>query len=271
MTLYPVKPSTSLGRSPDCGRLTIEANLALVLIEIAFMCGRVFVKSTFAELMANFANVRRGDNLADLDSGPRFNGAPSLIYPIMVRDADASSAAFTEARWGLIPSWVKETKPKVQPANARCESIKTNGMFRGAYRTRRCLVPVDGYFEWMAIKGKKLPYALAMADGRPFCLAGIWESRADPASRPGTEPKTFAIVTCVPNELVATIHDRMPVILHPNDYARWLGEDPDPADLMVAYPSELMKIWPVSTRVNNVRNQNADLLDPIEPEEPGLL
>ncbi len=144
-------------------------------------------------------------------------------------------------------------------------------MFRGAYRSRRCLVPVDGYLEWKDIKGTKQPYALAMADGKPFCLAGIWESRADPASRPGTAPKTFAIVTCKPNDLVATIHDQMPVIRHEKDYARWLGEDPDPADLMVPFLSELMKIWPVSTRVNNVRNQESNLLEPIEPEEPWLL
>lgn len=221
--------------------------------------------------MAAFADVRRGDNLASLEPGPRHNGAPSLIYPIIVRDTQSVRGAFSEARWGLVPSWVKEAKPKVQPAQARCESIKTNGMFRGAYRSRRCLVPIDGYFEWKATKSGKQPYALAMADGKPFCLAGIWESRPDPILRPGTEPKTFAIVTCPPNELVASIHDRMPVILHEKDYARWLGEDHDPADLMVPYPSELMKIWPVSTRVNNVRNQEADLLDPIEPEEPELL
>jgi putative SOS response-associated peptidase YedK len=235
------------------------------------MCGRVFVKSSFAELMAAFAEVRRGDNLANLEQGPRRNGAPSLIYPIIVRDAQSVGGAFTEARWGLVPSWVKEAKPKMQPAQARSESIKTNGMFRGAYRSRRCLVPVDGYFEWKAMKGIKQPYALAMADEKPFCLAGIWDTRADQGARPGTETKTFAIVTCSPNDLIATIHDRMPVILHEKDYARWLGEDPDPADLMVPFPSELMKIWPVSTRVNNVRNQEADLLDPIEPEEPGLL
>jgi putative SOS response-associated peptidase YedK len=235
------------------------------------MCGRVFVKSTFAELLAAFSGLRRDENLADLESGPRFNGAPSLTYPIIIADKDASSGRFTTAKWGLIPSWVKEAKPKVQPANARCESVRTNGMFRGAYRSRRCLVPVDGYFEWKAIKGLKQPYALAMADGRPFCLAGIWESRPNADARPGTEPKTFAIVTCTANDLVATIHDRMPVILHPKDYARWLGEDPDPAHLMMPFPSELMKIWPVSTRVNNVRNQEAELLDSIEPDEPGLL
>jgi len=117
----------------------------------------------------------------------------------------------------------------------------------------------------------KQPYALAMADGEPFCLASIWEPSPDRDARPGTEAKTFCIVTCPPNDLVATIHDRMPVILHSKDYARWLGNETDPADLMVPFPSELMEIWPVSTRVNNVRNQEADLLDPIEPEEPGLL
>ena len=237
------------------------------------MCGRVFVKSSFAELMAAFVGVRRDDNLANLDPGPRHNGAPSLIYPIIVRDAQSVRGAFTEARWGLVPSWVKEAKPKVQPAQARSETIQTNGMFRSAYRSRRCLVPVDGYFEWLSNKSTKLkqPYALAMSDGKPFCLAGIWETRPDPNARTGTENKTFAIVTCTPNDLVAAIHDRMPVIVHEKDYARWLSEDPDPADLMVPFPSELMKIWPVSTRVNNVRNQDADLLEPIEPEEPSLL
>jgi putative SOS response-associated peptidase YedK len=214
------------------------------------MCGCVFVKSSFAELTAAFADVKRDDNLADLEPGPRSNGAPSLSYPVMVADKDAIHGRFTLARWGLVPSWIKEAKPKHTPANARCETIKTNGMFRGAYRSRRCLVPVDGYFEWKATKGIKQPYALAMADGRPFCLAGIWETRPDPDARPGTGPKTFAIITCPPNDLVSTIHDRMPVILHEKDYPRWLGEDPDPADLMAPFPSDHMKIWPVSTRIN---------------------
>lgn len=233
------------------------------------MCGRVFVKSTFAELLAAFADVRRDDNLAGLDTGPRLNGAPSLSYPIIVADADSVHGRFTVAKWGLVPPWVKEAKPKVKPANARCETLKTKGLFRGAYRSSRCLVPVDGYFEWKDIKGTKQPYALAMADDKPFCLAGIWATRRDPIT--DTEEQTFAIVTCEPNDLVGTIHDRMPVILHAKDYARWLGEEPDPADLMVPFPSARMKIWPVSTRVNNVRNQDGPLLDPIDLDEPGLL
>lgn len=225
------------------------------------MCGRVFVKSTFAELMSAFADVKRGDNLDGLAEGPRFNGAPSFSYPIIIADADAVHGRFTVAKWGFVPSWSKGPASRI-PANARSETIKTNGLFRGAYRARRCLVPVDGYFEWKAIKGKKQPYALARADGKPFCMAGIWEARRDPVT--DTEQTTFAIVTCQPNALVGAIHDRMPVILHAKDYARWIGPEPDPADLMVPFPSELMKIWPVSRRVNTAANEGADLIDPIE-------
>lgn len=221
--------------------------------------------------MGRFSAARRS-NLPGLDAGPRFNGAPSLIYPIIVADEDASAhGAFMEARWGLVPGWVKEEKPKVAPANARSETVKTNGMFRGAYRARRCLVPVDGYFEWKARKGSKIkqPYALAMADGRPFCLAGIWETRRQPGL--AIDRRTFAVITCPPNDLISQIHDRMPVILHEKDYARWLNEEEsDPADLMVPYPSHLMTMWPVSTRVNKATNDGADLLDPVEPEEPDL-
>lgn len=236
------------------------------------MCGRVFVKSTFSQLMAAFEGVRRADNMAGLTEGPRFNGAPSLEYPIIVADQDSIHGAFTLARWGLIPAWIKEPKPKVMPANARCETLKTNGMFRSAYRSRRCLMPVDGYFEWKATKGGKVkqPYAMAMANGRPFCLAAIWEERRLEGL---IEPqRTFAIVTCEPNDLIATVHDRMPVILHPADYARWLSPDvTDPSELLVPFPSELMRIWPVSTRVNKAGNDGADLLDPIELDEPKSL
>jgi putative SOS response-associated peptidase YedK len=236
------------------------------------MCGRVFVKSSFAELMAAFADVEQDESVAGINTGPRHNGAPSLSYPIMIADKNSVRGSFTLATWGLVPRWARDDKPKRPPsANARSETVAPNGMFRDAYRSRRCLMPVNGYFEWKGIKGKKQPYALAMADDKPFCIAAIWEPRRDKSARPGTEENTFAVVTCPPNDLVATIHDRMPVILHERDYARWLGDEPNPADLMVPFPSELMKIWPVSMRVNNARNEGADLLDPIEPEEPSLL
>jgi putative SOS response-associated peptidase YedK len=97
--------------------------------------------------------VRRDDNLADLDTGPRFNGGPSRRYPLIVPDKGTSAGAFSLATWGFIPRWSREAKPTRTPPNARSETVATNGMFRDAYRSRRCLVPVDGYFEWKAIKG----------------------------------------------------------------------------------------------------------------------
>jgi len=225
------------------------------------MCGRVFVRSTFAELMATSPAARRS-NLPGLDTGPRHNGAPSLVYPVIVADGDSVHGAWAEARWGLVPGWVREAKPKIAPINARCETVRTNGLFRGAYRARRCLVPVHGYFEWRSIRGVKQPYALAMQRGQPFCLGGIWETRREPEF--AVEQRTFAVITVPANELVATIHDRMPLILHERDYGRWLGDDPDPGDLMLPFPPELMTMWPVSRRVNRAGTEGADLLDPID-------
>jgi SOS response associated peptidase (SRAP) len=125
--------------------------------------------------------------------------------------------------------------------------------FRDAYRMRRCIVPVDGFFEWNAIKGQgaKQPYAIAMKDGAPFGIAGLWENWKEPAS--GDSIRTFAVITTDANELVADIHDRMPVILAPGDYARWLSDEPDPRDMMRVFPASLMRMWPISTRVNKPR------------------
>jgi len=143
----------------------------------------------------------------------------------------------------------------------------TFGMRRrciGNYCRRRCIVPVDGFFEWKAIKGQKAkqPYAIAMKDGAPFGISGIWENWKDPTS--GEWTLTFAIITTDANEFVAEIHDRMPVILSRYDYARWPGEEPDPRDLMRPFPAELMRMWPISTRVNKPENDGPSILDPIQ-------
>jgi putative SOS response-associated peptidase YedK len=151
-----------------------------------------------------------------------------------------------------------------KPINAKFETLRGLPTFRDAYRKRRCIVPVDGFFEWKAIKGQtaKQPYAIAMNDGVPFGIAGIWENWKPPAS--GEWIRTFAIITTDANELVADIHDRMPVILAPGDYARWLGEEPDPHDLMQHFPAELMRMWPISTRVNKPENDDHSIVEPIE-------
>src|SRR6476646_238458 len=129
-----------------------------------------------------------------------------------------------------------------------------------------CIIPVDGFFEWMAIKGQKAkqPYAIAMKDGRPFGLGGLWENWKDPIA--GEWIRTFAIITTDANELVDNIHDRRPLILAPSDYGRWLSDDPDPRELMRPFPAGPMRMWPVSTRVNKPENDDPDIVEALELE-----
>ena len=125
-------------------------------------------------------------------------------------------------------------------------------------------MPVDGYFEWQKLDAsgkRKQPYAIAMKDDEPFAMAGIWEECADKIT--GELIRTFAIATCEPNELMATIHDRMPVILAPADYMRWLGPELGPRDLMKPFPSDLMRMWPIGSRVGSPRNNTPDIIDEV--------
>ena len=134
-------------------------------------------------------------------------------------------------------------------------------MFRDAYAQRRCIVPVDGFFEWRAVRGArtKQPYAIAMKDGSPFGLAGLWENWRNPNT--GEWERTFAVITVHSNELVGQIHNRMPAILEPRSYEQWLDLESDPHDLLISYPSERMTRWPISTRVNKPENDDPSLLD----------
>jgi putative SOS response-associated peptidase YedK len=154
---------------------------------------------------------------------------------------------------GLIPYWCKDPAGGRKPINAKCETVRTLPTFRDAYRLRRCILPVDGFYEWKAIKGQraKQPYAIAMKDGSPFGIAALWENWKDPAS--GEWIRTFAVITTDANELVADIHDRMPAILPPEGYTRWLSDEPDPRDLMRPFSTGLMRMWRISTRVNKHR------------------
>jgi putative SOS response-associated peptidase YedK len=170
---------------------------------------------------------------------PRWNGAPSQELLVIRRNHQTGAVSLDPLRWGLIPYWCQDPKGG-------------------------CIVPVDGFFEWKAIKGQKAkqPYAIAMKDGSPFGIAGLWENWRDPTS--GEWVRTFAIITTDANELVAEIHDRMPLILAPTDYARWLSDEPDPGDLMRPFPAEPMRMWPISTRVNKLENDDPSIVEPIE-------
>ena len=235
------------------------------------MCGRIYIKSTLPDMLAAFDFAARGEDAEGLANRfPTWNGTPSLDYPIIVRDVVRDSGEqgpiFRAARWGFVPHWAREEKlgGRPPPINARSETVASSGMFKQAYMARRCLIPISGFFEWKAIKGQKAkqPYAIAMASGEPFCLAGIWSDRKHPEH--GFAYRTFAILTCEPNAMMADIHDRMPVILHPADYRRWLSDDPDPRDLLVPFPAELMTMWPIDRKVGSPRNNKPDILDAID-------
>jgi putative SOS response-associated peptidase YedK len=225
------------------------------------MCGRVIQSSGPLRLA-----IVDGMNVRDsrlTNHPPRYNAAPSQDLLVIRRNHKTGEVSLDPLRWGLIPYWCKDPKGGRKPINAKAETVASILMFREAYARRRCILPVDGFFEWKAIKGTKAkqPFAIAMRDGSPFGIAGIWENWNDPA---GEWQRTFAIITVPSNELVGQIHDRMPAILRPEQYDRWLGDDPNAGDLLQSYPTELMRMWPISTRVNKPENDDPSILDPIE-------
>jgi putative SOS response-associated peptidase YedK len=174
------------------------------------MCGRVIQSSGPIKLA-----IVDGLNVRDsrlTNHPPRYNAAPSQELLVIRRNHKTGEISLDPLRWGLIPYWCKDPKGGRKPINAKAETVASLPMFREAYARRRCILPVDGFFEWKAIKGTKakLPFAIAMRDGSPFGIAGIWENWKDPA---GEWQRTFAVITVPSNELVGQIHDRMPAIL----------------------------------------------------------
>ena len=226
------------------------------------MCGRIIQSSDPLRLA-----IVEGLNTPDSRISrlkPRYNGAPSQELLVIRENHDTAERSLDLLRWGLIPHGCEDPAGGRRPINAKAETVARLPTFRDAYARRRCIVPVDGFFEWKAIKGQKAkrPYAIAMKDGAPFALAGIWENWKEPAS--GEWIRTFAIITTDANELVAEIHDRMPLILAPADYARWLGEEDDPRDLLRPFPAAPMRMWPISSRVNKPENDDQSIIEPVE-------
>ena len=223
------------------------------------MCGRVIQSSGPLHLA-----IVEGLNVSDsrLANVPRrYNAAPSQELFVIRQNHKTSERSLDLLKWGLIPYWCQDPKGGRRPINAKAESVAMLPMFKEAYARRRCIVPVDGFFEWRAVKGAraKQPYAIAMKDGSPFGLAGLWENWKNPHT--GEWERTFAIITVPSNQLLAKIHNRMPAILEPRSYERWLGLVPNPHDLLITYPPEPMTMWPISTRVNKPENDDPSLLD----------
>lgn len=193
---------------------------------------------------------------------PRYNIAPMQPVPIV---KDAQTRAVELYRWGLVPFWAKDLTIGNRLINARAETVHEKPSFRAAFKYRRCLILADGFFEWAANKdvGGKTPYLFKLKDDRPFTFAGLYEHWEPPE---GGELHTCTILTCEPNEQVSQYHNRMPVILGEKERWQWIESDAKEGvllDLLVPYPAEAMKCYPVSQAVNSPDNDSPEILNPI--------
>ena len=226
------------------------------------MCGRydnLIAREAYAAL---FAAAR----LPESNFPPRYNIAPTDPIPIVRIDPRDGTRELAMARWGLIPFWMKE-KPKVPHINARAETAYKTPLFREAFARRRCLIPATGFYEWQKRADGKQPYRFVRKDLEPFAFAGLWEF-----TRLGGEDILSAtILVGEANPLVGAIHDRMPVILMPDDYDRWLDRETtveEARSLLRPYDAELMKAYAVSRIVNSVKNDTEECIEPIDEPPP---
>ena len=219
------------------------------------MCGR-FIQATSGEILAARFELPAAPNLP-----PRYNVAPS--QPVGAIRAAEGGREWATLRWGLVPAWAPEPRAAYSTINARAETAAEKPTYRQAFRRRRCLIPADGFYEWQAVGKGKQPYCIAPTDGRPFAFAGLWERW----ERDGQVLESGTILVTQANALIASIHDRMPVILDPVDEARWLDSRlTDPAalrPLLVPCPPERLRLWPVSLAVNRPGAEGPDLMAPV--------
>jgi putative SOS response-associated peptidase YedK len=234
------------------------------------MCGRYTAVKSF-ELMVK----RAGAFLRGVPYVPRYNIAPTQLAPVIVLEEGQPTVKLM--RWGLIPSWAKEDSTGGALINARVESLATRATFREAFKRRRCLVPADGFYEWKEREGKRQPFRVVFRSGEPFCFAGLWERWVRPVAAEnaltdlqGDVIDSFTIITRAANATLAPLHDRMPVILHPEHFGDWLADGDPPGDrqnLALEHPlQEPIKIYPVSNLVNSVKTNDPRCIEPVRIE-----
>ncbi|HEX4868338.1 MAG TPA: SOS response-associated peptidase [Acidimicrobiales bacterium] len=233
------------------------------------MCGR-FVSATPPDQVAAYFGTEAPE--ARLD--PSYNVAPTRdVYAVL---SDGSTRHLDAFHWGLVPLWAKDAKIGSKMINARAETLAEKNAYKSAFKRRRCLVPADGFYEWRKDpdappKAKKQPFFIHRPDGRPYAFAGLWEVWRGPNK--DQEPlRSCTIITTTPNEPMAAIHDRMPVILPESAWDTWLDREVDDLELLgkllVPAAPELTVMHPVSTAVNNVRHNGPELIDEIDPDVP---
>jgi putative SOS response-associated peptidase YedK len=224
------------------------------------MCGRFTQRLSSAD----FARIFGARDLLE-SAGERYNVAPAQRVAAVVEREE--ERLLEPMRWGLVPGWAKSPLAGRHPINARAETVAASPLFRHSFRVKRCLVPADGFYEWQRLPdGRRQPHYITTADGQPLAFAGLWSAWSERTSE-APALLTCAILTTTPNETMATIHDRMPVILTPETWSLWLGRQSDPSELqglLRPYPGQLL-LYPVAPLVNSVRQQGPALIAPLRP------
>lgn len=240
-----------------------EPGIASGILDFLRMCGRYTNLFTWKQLHRLMGLTTPP---LEKDFVPRYNIAPTQLAPVVRADDRGGVRALAMLRWGLVPSWAKEIKIGASMINARAEAIETKPAFRTALKRRRCIVPVSGFYEWKKLadgKSKQPYYIHSSSEDEPLAFAGLWE-RWQPPDAEAVE--TFTIITTSPNQMMKSLHDRMPVILAPEDVDRWL----DPANhdaavllpLLKPAPDDSLVYYPVSTLVNSPRNDEQACIQP---------
>lgn len=224
------------------------------------MCGRFALYTTIEALADQF-------DLPELPAQlvPRYNIAPTQPVGIVRNHAQSHAREWALALWGLIPSWSKDPSMGARMINARAETVEEKPSFRAAFKRRRCIVPASGFYEWMKKEGGKQPYYITAADGDLLGFAGLWENWSGPN---GEELESCTILTTAANDDVSRLHDRMPVILAPEDYDEWLGAGGDATSAQLSQLKHLLRpfsvdqlnLYPVSAYVNNSRNEGSECI-----------
>jgi putative SOS response-associated peptidase YedK len=223
------------------------------------MCGR-YVRKSDKQKIADAFHLAKVPDIVMAPSD--YNVAPTTHQPV-IRNSREGERELVLMRWGLIPHFTKQLSDVkgISTINARAETLEKSATWRVPFQRRRCLIPADGFYEWKKLDEKtKQPYMFGMKDAAPFAFAGLWDAWKEPAGESWLQ--SFSIITTDPNELTATVHSRMPVILKPSEYDRWLDRSEDerpPVDLLRPYDSGAMTAWPVDPRVGNVRNNEPGL------------
>lgn len=226
------------------------------------MCGR-FALISDTEALIDAFGVAPETLTAMPPSIPRYNVAPTQPIVAIRFNPKSKKRELTFFKWGLVPSWAKDIKMGARMINARGETVAEKPSFRAAFKRRRCIIPADGFYEWQKLGSRKQPMYIHPVNDAPFALAGLWEMWRSPD---GDELQTCTIITTTPNELMAPIHNRMPVILEPEDFDMWLhpGDRPELGlHLIRPFSSEKMAAYPVSTFVNKPMNDAPQCITPL--------